>query len=269
MTVTATGKRSSAIAHQDYDDEIEELSEDFDAAEEGMLAVLLAVIAGRIAEALGLSQVAAIADDLKARSAAWVAQVIPDIYADGIAEAQQALEADETPDERMQAPEHQAMLQIAQRGLERDLSNVADRMTLDAERSLDEILRRGIEEMMTGGRGPREQARDVAAEMEEKGVSFVDRSGKRWKPKNIAETILITQAAEISNSANLTTAAELGSPGVRVFDGGPRDVDLPCKEAAGQKWSLSYALANKLQHPRCRRAFAPLPSTFSGELDRE
>ncbi len=72
-------REGGVIAHKDYDDEIEDLAEDFDAAEEGLLAVLLAVIAGRIAEALGLSQVAAIADDLKSRSAAWVAQVIPDM----------------------------------------------------------------------------------------------------------------------------------------------------------------------------------------------
>ncbi len=171
------------MAHKDYDDEIEDLAEGFDAAEEGMLAVLLAVIAGRIAEALGLSQVAAIADDLKARSAAWVAQVIPDIYADGIAEAQGALEADETPEDApesvesvMSRPEHRALLELAQRGTQRDLESAADRLALDAQRGLDELTQRNVQEMMLEGRNPRAQARDFAAEMRERGLAYVDRA---------------------------------------------------------------------------------------------
>ncbi len=51
------------MSHNLFDDEIDDLAEDFDTAEEGMLSVLLSLIAGTIAEALGLSQIASIADD--------------------------------------------------------------------------------------------------------------------------------------------------------------------------------------------------------------
>ncbi len=109
----------------------------------------------------------------------------------------------------------------------------------------------------------------MAEEMRERGVRFTDRSGRRWKPRSYAAMLLRTAAVDTSNTANLTTAASLGSPGVRVSDGGPGDVDEPCKVADGQRWSTAYALRHKLEHPQCRRSFAPLPSTFAGKLDRQ
>ncbi len=234
-----------------------------------MLSVLLAVIAGTIAEALGLSQVAAIADDLRARSAAWVASVLPDVYEDGIAEAQQALGATESAQDAAQRPEHQAMVQVAQRTLQRDLEATSEQMRRDAETGLDEITKRNLEKLMVEGRNAIPQASEMAREMEERGVAFTDRGGRRWKPRDYSRLVLRTQSVDVSNTANLTTAAELGSLGVRVSDGGPGDVDQPCKDADGQVWSLAYALAHKLEHPQCRRAFAPLPSTWVGEFDRE
>ena len=41
------------------------------------------------------------------------------------------------------------------------------------------------------------------------------------------------------------------------------------RERMGRRGRLPVARANKREHNNCRRAFAPLPSTFDGKLDRE
>ena len=108
----------------------------------------------------------------------------------------------------------------------------------------------------------------MAREMRERGIAFTDRGGRRWKPGHYARTVLYTHVASVLNTGTALTAAELGSPGVRISDGGPGDVDEPCKRANGQAWSLAYWLANLIEHPSCRRSGVPLSPRYTGELDR-
>lgn len=254
------------MSHEDFDPEIDELAEDHEEAEAAMLAAILAYLSGTYTVQQAISALANIADALATAALDWIEDVMPRVYEDGAREAREALGASETGE---LGSEHQELLEISQRRLERDLEAVSETMARDAQNALDEIARRNIETMMARGRNARPQAREMAKEMEERGIRFTDRSGRRWKPRSYATMLLRTAAVDISNTANLATAASLGSPGVRVFDGGPGDVDTPCIEANGQRWSVPYALAHKLEHPNCRRAFAPLPGTFSGKLDRE
>ena len=131
-----------------------------------------------------------------------------------------------------------------------------------------EIGRRRLAASLDNGTNARDEARRMEQELTERGVKFVDRGGKEWDPGAYSEMVLRTHTVKVSNQANLNTAAELGSPGVRVFDGGPGDTDLPCAQADGQAWTLGYAATHLLEHPNCRRAFAELPSTFGGGFDR-
>lgn len=74
-----------------------------------------------------------------------------------------------------------------------------------------------------------------------------------------AETIAMTEATHAYNEGTLTVAEALGRTEVMVFDGD--EYDEPCQEANGQIWSIEKARENRLQHPRCRRAFVPLTNT--------
>jgi hypothetical protein len=253
------------VSHADFDDDIQDHSEDFEAAEEAMLAVVLAVIAGSLTEAEAQGQLELIAGELRGRSVAWAAEVLPDVYLDGLEEALGPREAEE----RLSNPLHQAFLSNASAGLVEALAGTTDQMTRDAKLALREIAREQIVAMMEGGRNAIPQAAEMSERLEERGVRFVDRSGRRWKPRGYSEMVLRDAATDLSNDANLNAADELGSPGVRVFDGGPGDTDEPCLIANNQAWGLSYARAHTREHNNCRRAFAPLPSTFSGRLDRE
>lgn len=118
-----------------------------------------------------------------------------------------------------------------------------------------------------GRSGPR-QGRDLAAAMDDAGIQFVDKAGRRWRSRAYANMVLRTELVDASNKANLAVADQFNAPGVRVRDGGPGDVDEPCRIANGQTWSKEYANLHRYEHPNCRRAFAPLASTFDGTLDR-
>lgn len=261
------------MPHQDFDPKIDALAEAFGRAAALMLETVLAFVRGQLTARDASRMVGDVLASLAGFVGAWTRDVLPGIYRDGVEEAHKALEAGEDAPRRaegtMASPEHRAMLELAQRGLERDLAATGEQMRRDAESALEEVTRRNLESLMAEGRNAVPQAADMAREMEERGIAFTDRSGRRWKPRDYARMVLRTQSVEASNSANLTTAGQLGSPGVRVSDGGPGDTDEPCQQANGQKWGTAYALANKLEHPNCRRAFAPLPSTWTGELDRE
>ncbi len=254
------------MAHEDFDEPIEELSQDHEEAEQAMLAAILAYLSGTYTIQQAISALATIAEALATAALDWIEDVMPTIYEDGAREAREALGAPETAE---LGSEHQELLEISQTLLQRDMEGVSETMVRDAVNALDEIRRRNIEAMLAGGRNAIPQAREMADEMRERGIRFTDRSGRRWQPRSYATMLLRTAAVDTSNTANLTTAASLGSPGVRVRDGGPGDVDEPCKVANGQRWSTAYALAHKLEHPQCRRAFSPLPSTYTGKLDRE
>ena len=70
-----------------------------------------------------------------------------------------------------------------------------------------------------------------------------------------AETIVKTEASMAYNKASLLAYGDGGIEQVEVSDG---DEDAECAEADGSIWTLDEADANPLQHPRCRRSFAPI-----------
>ena len=72
-------------------------------------------------------------------------------------------------------------------------------------------------------------------------------------------TVADTEATHAYNEATLTAAEAAGVTEVYVTDG--EDHDEPCKEAHGSVWDIETARENRLEHPRCRRAFLPLPAT--------
>lgn len=71
-----------------------------------------------------------------------------------------------------------------------------------------------------------------------------------------AETIARTETAVAYSSGSLRSYAESGLVDeVEVLDG---DYDAECQAINGQRKPLDWANANLIQHPRCRRAFAPI-----------
>jgi SPP1 gp7 family putative phage head morphogenesis protein len=69
-----------------------------------------------------------------------------------------------------------------------------------------------------------------------------------------AETIARTETGTAYNRAAVASFREYGVPKVEVIDG---DGDPECIAANGQIWTLERAEAEPLQHPNCRRDFAP------------
>ena len=68
-------------------------------------------------------------------------------------------------------------------------------------------------------------------------------------------TIARTELGHSQNTAALATYQASGLVvGVRVFDG---DYDATCQAMHGRTYPLDQAPAT-LEHPRCRRAFAPI-----------
>ncbi len=76
-----------------------------------------------------------------------------------------------------------------------------------------------------------------------------------WRESH-AETVALTEATHAYNEGTITVAELTGHDAVFVHDG--RDDDEPCITADGQVWDLETARANRLEHPRCRRAFTPV-----------
>jgi HK97 family phage portal protein len=76
-----------------------------------------------------------------------------------------------------------------------------------------------------------------------------------------AETIAMTEAVHAFNEGTLTVAELAGATEVYVSDG--HDHDEPCREADGQVWDIAKARENRLEHPRCRRAFLPMQPVTS------
>jgi HK97 family phage portal protein len=78
---------------------------------------------------------------------------------------------------------------------------------------------------------------------------------EQWST-NQANLIAETEAVNAYNEATLTMAELSGIGDVFVTDG--NDHDEPCVEANGSVWTVEHARENRLEHPRCRRAFIPL-----------
>lgn len=76
---------------------------------------------------------------------------------------------------------------------------------------------------------------------------------------NKASEIALTEATRGYNESTLAVAESAGMTHVVVSDG--TDNDEACANADGQLWTLDQARENPLEHPRCRRAFVPMPVT--------
>lgn len=72
-----------------------------------------------------------------------------------------------------------------------------------------------------------------------------------WRDAH-SETIALTEATHAYNEGTLVVAEASGAK-VLVEDG--HDHDAECAAADGQVWDIGRARANRLEHPRCRRAF--------------
>lgn len=133
------------------------------------------------------------------------------------------------------------------------------------ENELDyEAIAKSVVHRPTGVRGIVQNMKDRVLEAVGKKVKAdgtkeeVDRVVREaideWRQTR-AENVALTEAVEAYNEGTLVVLESLGYADVVVFDG--EDHDDACREANGQVWSIEQARENRLEHPRCRRAFAP------------
>ena len=234
-----------------------------------MIAVVLAVLEGRLLQGDADGMLQSVSDDLKARSLAWVERVVPEAMLDGARDALRALGASERDYEPLGSVGVRALLQLAIEGLVSSLAAATDRMTDDAKAAIREYASEAVERSITTGEAPSKTAREFSERLDERGIGFVDRSGKRWDSYRYAKVATGAVVTDLNNAGHIATAAELGSPAVRVFDGKSGDTDKACIDAGGQVWSLPYAMKNKKEHIGCVRSFSALPSTYDGKIDRD
>jgi HK97 family phage portal protein len=94
---------------------------------------------------------------------------------------------------------------------------------------------------------------------EGKGREEVDRIVREsmdfWRQSHM-ETVALTEAVHAYNEGTLSVAEATGHDEVVVFDG--TDSDEACADADGQVWTIAHAREHRLEHPRCRRSFAPI-----------
>lgn len=258
-----------------YDPAIDEIAAKHERAASLLIGTVAAFAAAPLTDAaLSTTEkaVSAVLEALLAASLAWTAVNLPVVYRSGLEDAVRATEGppqDElrtSVDEAMRKAAHREALRILAESLRDDLTNAVRSMGKDVAEALREIRQRNVERALGGDLASPTQ--DLAAEMRERGIGFMDQAGKRWKPESYAAMVVRTKVAIAYNAGHLNRALEMGSPGVRIFDGGPGDVDEPCVEANGQHWSLQYFARNLIEHPNCRRSGAALPRTWTGELDR-
>lgn len=262
--------------HDEFDPAIDRLTDRFASAETAIAAILAGVGAASAAATPAqlreaATRIAGILSALLRETARWIEAEVPQMYRKGAEEAARSM-ALRMPADVARAlvrkdVHRQSLKDLAQNLLD-DMARATENMYRDAKRTLREIGRRQLQKAMART-NPMARVRDFGVETEEHEIAFVDRAGKRWRIANYAEMALRTQTAVLLNAGSLNAALELGSPGVRVSDGGPGDVDEPCERANGQVWSLPYAIAHPIEHPNCRRAFAPLPRSWRGKVDRD
>jgi hypothetical protein len=259
-------------AHEEFDAPIDELTAKYDRAELLIAGILGGVAAGATQRQLdeAAAQVAEVLRQLLEVTARWIEVHVPEMYRRGIEEAatSMVLQAPQDIARRMvRSDAHRQSLEVLAQNLLDDMARATDYVGRDAKRTLREIGRRQLLKVMART-NPMARVKDFVVNLEEHGIGFRDRSGRKWKMSRYAEMVLRTQSAVILNAGTLNAAIELGTPGVAVSDGGPGDVDEPCERASGQRWSIPYAIAHPIEHPNCRRAFAPLPRSWHGRLDR-
>lgn len=93
-----------------------------------------------------------------------------------------------------------------------------------------------------------EQSREQVEQMVRESMDF-------WRESH-AETVALTEAVHAYNEGTLAVLEATGHTEVYVEDGD--EDDEPCIEANRSVWPIEHARENRLEHPRCRRAFLPL-----------
>lgn len=269
------------MPHEDFDKDIEELAKEFRVTE----AELLAIVAAYALQSMSQKSYASInpklyiqIDDrvmqLQKISGEWVARVVPGVYRAGMEEAIAAAETGELKD-LLRNPNHQQALNNLAATLKEDLAGATNFMGRDAKQALRNIASGNILDTLAGKKNILTGGESMRDQMLKRGVAFIDRSGRRWDPEAYARMVLRTHTAIIMNTGHLNTAADIGSPGVRVRDGGKGDTDEPCRRANGQAWGLRYAMAHRIEHPNCfpagtivsgPRAIAGFTRWYDGEL---
>lgn len=115
--------------------------------------------------------------------------------------------------------------------------------------------RSAVTQALLTGEDPRKIAKLFAQDLWKDGIQIVDSGGRQWNPESYTRMLIRTKTANAYNSGSMNKYAEEGVSRVKVFDGVEDDEE--CAEANGQIWSLRYAMNNVIEHPNCRRAFAP------------
>lgn len=108
------------------------------------------------------------------------------------------------------------------------------------DQSTRQMLQTTLRNDMADGKTPKEIERDL-----NKNYAFSDAR---------AETIARTETAFAWNHSIVKTYESGGAKAVTVYDG---DYDADCEAANGEVWTFEYAIAHRLQHPRCVRSFGP------------
>lgn len=267
-----------AAPSEQYDPQVETLAAAFGATATAIATAIAASAAGNTASA-SLDQlnagISAALTSLLAVSVSWINANIPNVYRNGVQDALGASETGDGPgrvDEAIARFEHRQAISAAQNALAAELQGAVQGIGQDANVALQEIRRRNVARALA----PAELAplgnalaEDMAGQIREGGIRFRDRAGRKWEAEAYARMVLRTNVATVLNAGHVNAAIELGSSYVRVFDGGPGDVDEPCKRANGQVWHIAVAAANMLEHPNCRRSFAALDPPASLLVDFE
>lgn len=270
-----------------YNARIEELVAQYGAAAAAISTALAAVAAGSAVGGTGAipamrTRVAAALGSLLSASVVWINETIPDVYSDGAAAATAAIASEATPLIRpgaeslpprvdpLESAIHREAIEAAMQELAGALYHAINGIGVTANARLEEIRRVNIARALAQD-SPLGNALDqqMAADMADAGITFRDRAGREWNAESYARMVLRTHVASILNIGHINAGIEMGSRYVRVFDGGPGDVDEPCRIANGQVWHIAVAAANLLEHPHCRRSFAALDPEYAGKVDRD
>jgi HK97 family phage portal protein len=140
-------------------------------------------------------------------------------------------------------------LVVAELGIAFDLDDPATRAYLRSAGAnivnITETTRAAVQAELTAGQANGESIQQLAARLQQMSEFGEGR----------AVTIARTELGHSQNTAALATYRASGLVvGVRVFDG---DYDATCQAMHGRTFALNNAPAT-LEHPRCRRAFAPI-----------
>lgn len=253
------------MAANRFDRLIAQLASHFGAVAKAMSRVVLGFVGGYASLDEANSAVDEAAAALNNEAERWAEETLPQVYAEGVHGVLASPQTGDVAVSGLAAPLHDTTLSLLQQDLTDVLAAATDNMSRDAKADLRDIARSRVSAALAGG--GRAASEEMARQMEERGVAFVDKSGRRWDPQQYSEMVLRDAVTDTLNEGHLNTAVELGSPGVRVHDG-LKNSDEACRLADGQAWSLEYALLHKREHPNCRRTFSPLPTTFDGKLDK-